>query len=58
MRFETWLIGRLGEAYNEVMQAYFGDYRFSHTIEFVYDGEPGWLDYLHREYELYKELLS
>jgi hypothetical protein len=32
------------------MESIFGEYRFSHTIEAVADGEPAWLSWLHDNY--------
>jgi hypothetical protein len=40
-----------GDFYNDTMERWFGDYRLSHTIEFVHGGEPPWLEWLHRTYE-------
>lgn len=44
---DTFIIGGIGAWYEGNMQAWFGDYRFSHTIEKAHGGEPAWLAYLH-----------
>lgn len=48
------LIEFSGDSYNAVMQHYFGDYRFSHTIERMYGGEPWWLRGIHGLYSASK----
>lgn len=50
MRPDVFILGILGLWYNTNMQSFFGDYRFSHTIQSHF-GEPGWLRYFHESHK-------